>query len=312
MEDRIVVDLTPHPFNLQVYGQPDDGLKKNMDSFGLNRPIAIDEQNQILSGARRWAAAKALGWDRISVEVMPLDTEAAVHRFILIENHYRNVKTTWMRRQEADEYRRLLKAGEITTDELADLAREKKRAPSRPEDEKPEVIAVLAADLSPSTYQQVSFIADPDRAEASVDRAQQMDDISPTHATQIKQRIRKHRKNLQRDRVSASRAAHDVRSAMRHAREEHGQSSDEELRMRETDRAFDSMIRAGDKFAGALRMLQHDARVRHLTTKHAFRLATVIEEIRDATRVLLAKADKNFDEDDRRKLGEGMRQALKP
>ena len=60
---RRVSDLEVHPFNLEIYGEPDDGLRGSIGEFGMQHPIVIDRKNRILSGARRWTAAGTLGWE---------------------------------------------------------------------------------------------------------------------------------------------------------------------------------------------------------------------------------------------------------
>ena len=75
-----VSEMVVHPFNLKIYGEPDDGLKESLDGFGLQHAIKITPDRKIISGARRWAAARALGWVSVDTETPDLDfdDEAAV------------------------------------------------------------------------------------------------------------------------------------------------------------------------------------------------------------------------------------------
>ena len=71
-----VRELTPHPTNIQIYGEPDDGLKRNLKENGQQYPIEVDPDGRILSGARRWKAAMALGWDEVEVVVVRVEDDA--------------------------------------------------------------------------------------------------------------------------------------------------------------------------------------------------------------------------------------------
>jgi ParB family chromosome partitioning protein len=47
-----------------------DGLAASIEDIGLLHPITVDEQSQLLAGARRLAACKRLGWRDIPVNVV--------------------------------------------------------------------------------------------------------------------------------------------------------------------------------------------------------------------------------------------------
>jgi len=47
-----------------------DGLAASIEDIGLLHPITVDEQSQLLAGARRRAACKRLGWRDIPVNVV--------------------------------------------------------------------------------------------------------------------------------------------------------------------------------------------------------------------------------------------------
>ena len=289
MEEQSVLDLSPHPFNIQIYGKPDDGLKQSLREFGLSYPVEVDPQRRILSGARRWSAAKALGWKTIETRVIPVADEAEAQRHILLANHYRSIKTPFVRKQEADAYLRLLADEQVDKAELERMAKEQKRPPKTPADHAPGRLAARAAGLSPTVYGEVSFITDRDRAERQVDQALAKDKISKPAARKLKSTIRKTREDLRHDRVAATTAAHDVRQKLRTAEREHGYSY-EERRFREVNQKVELIVRIGDRFAAALRDLEHAADVKYLTPKHAFRMSATLEEINDATNALIRKA----------------------
>jgi ParB-like chromosome segregation protein Spo0J len=45
-------------------------LAESIEDIGLLHPITVDEENRLLSGARRLAACKLLGWKTIPVKVI--------------------------------------------------------------------------------------------------------------------------------------------------------------------------------------------------------------------------------------------------
>ena len=142
-----------------------------MEQFGLEYPIEIDMKGQILSGARRWRAAKKLGWKDIAVRVLKTKTDEEARKHILLANAYRSVKTVFTRQKETDAYRLLLARGEVTKEELASLARQHGKPPSTPVDLRPTRLAAAAAGISASTYQASAYVTDPRRGEAAIDSA---------------------------------------------------------------------------------------------------------------------------------------------
>lgn len=47
-----------------------DGLAKSIRAVGLLHPVTVDEQGNLLAGARRLAACQSLGWTDIDVRVV--------------------------------------------------------------------------------------------------------------------------------------------------------------------------------------------------------------------------------------------------
>lgn len=298
MEDRRVSDLSPHPFNIQVYGQPDDGLRDSLAEFGLSYPIEVDLRGRILSGARRWRAAKALGWKTIPTTRVVASSEAEAQKYILLANHYRSAKNEFTRKQEADAFRRLLDEKAVDPEQLVSLARDHNKAPKGREGHKPQNLAAAAAGLSPTVYRETSFIVEPERAEATVKRARDNQEISESQARSIRRKIRKHRTELKRGRGHATHAARKVRDQLRDAKEEHGFSLDER-RTREVDKKVKSVVRLGGKFADELRGIQHQADLPYMTAQHALLISSVFVEVQDAVRGFLHKTMNVVDTDGR-------------
>ena len=288
-EQRRIAELSPHPFNIEIYGKPDDLLRKNLEEFGLRYPLEIDAQNRILSGARRWQAAKAIGWRDIDVQVVSVPTSADIRRHILLANSYRAIKTQYQRAREAEALQELIRDGGMSREEVTELAVSKGRKKKPLRDTRPQSLAAEAAGISSTSYKEVTFITKPNRAEAQVKRARREGRISQADERRINRDIRKKRAGIKRGNLPASSAASHVRQQLRDAEEEQGYAL-EERRQREVDTQVDRIDQAGKKFTNSLHKLQHGATVKYLTSKHALRLAALLAEIEEAVSVLVHKA----------------------
>lgn len=60
-------------------------LKISMESVGLIHPVTVNANNELLAGARRLQAAKELGWDEITVQVV--DHDGLVQELISIDEN---------------------------------------------------------------------------------------------------------------------------------------------------------------------------------------------------------------------------------
>ena len=60
-------------------------LKKSVENVGLIHPVTINKDNELLAGARRFQAARELGWDEIPVHVV--DRDALVQELISIDEN---------------------------------------------------------------------------------------------------------------------------------------------------------------------------------------------------------------------------------
>jgi len=60
-------------------------LKKSVESIGLIHPVTVNQDNELIAGARRFQAAKELGWEEIPVQVV--DQNALVQELISIDEN---------------------------------------------------------------------------------------------------------------------------------------------------------------------------------------------------------------------------------
>ena len=102
--------LTLHPLQSKVYGDEpvDTKLAESIRMHGILSPLLIDSNNQILSGTRRWKAARELGLPHVPAirfEGSALDAEQA-----LIEANRQREKTAGQKARETAELFRIEKA----------------------------------------------------------------------------------------------------------------------------------------------------------------------------------------------------------
>jgi len=96
-------ELRPHPLNKEIYGDEtaDPDLVESIHNKGILETLVIRDDNVILSGHRRWVAAKALNLDKIPCRVLtfsdPLDEKEA-----LIEFNRQREKTFSQKMKESD------------------------------------------------------------------------------------------------------------------------------------------------------------------------------------------------------------------
>ena len=60
-------------------------LKKSLESVGLIHPVTINQDDELLAGARRFQAVRELGWDEIPVHVV--DRDVLVQELISIDEN---------------------------------------------------------------------------------------------------------------------------------------------------------------------------------------------------------------------------------
>lgn len=80
-------DLKPHPLNKEIYGEEnaDPDLIESIRTKGILETLVIRDDNVILSGHRRWLAAKALNLEKVPCRILsfsdPLDEEESLIEF---------------------------------------------------------------------------------------------------------------------------------------------------------------------------------------------------------------------------------------
>lgn len=79
--------LRPHPKNVEIYGDgADDALLESIKASKWIKAVVITHDRRIISGHRRWDAAKRLGWERVPIEVFGSDDELEILDRLLREN----------------------------------------------------------------------------------------------------------------------------------------------------------------------------------------------------------------------------------
>lgn len=90
--DALVSDLQPHPLNAAIYGAEDvSGLVDQIANSNWIKPLVVNADNKrIISGHRRWLAARELGLSRVPVEYRVFANETDELEALLLENASRD------------------------------------------------------------------------------------------------------------------------------------------------------------------------------------------------------------------------------
>lgn len=102
------LNLYPHELNSAVYGT-DDLPAEFLDSiqqFGIITPLTVLEDNTIISGHRRWLAAKQLGLQEIPVLIVRIEDDLDIAQAIIEANRQRE-KTFSVKMREAEVLRKI-------------------------------------------------------------------------------------------------------------------------------------------------------------------------------------------------------------
>jgi len=101
--NRKTNDLKPHPINIDIYGSEnvDRDLVESIRSKGILEPIVIKDNGIILSGHRRWLAAKELVLEEVPCRVIAFDSDLD-EKEALIEFNRQRIKTFEQKMKEAD------------------------------------------------------------------------------------------------------------------------------------------------------------------------------------------------------------------
>ena len=164
-------------------------LKKSMESVGLIHPVTINEDDELLAGARRFEAAKELGWLEIPVHVV--DQEELVQELISIdENLVRAPLTTLELEQSLNRGREIYeelypKANkvDISTEELS--KEEKAEQKVREEEDEDSFAAVTAEKTGLSKSIIKGAIKRDALASAAVKRARGDGELNATQTNEI-------------------------------------------------------------------------------------------------------------------------------
>lgn len=83
--------IFPHPENVKIYGDetPDEGLIESIKENGILEMLIITEDGKIISGHRRWLAAKECGLEKIPCIIRRYDTPLAEKHEIVEHNRQR-------------------------------------------------------------------------------------------------------------------------------------------------------------------------------------------------------------------------------
>jgi ParB-like chromosome segregation protein Spo0J len=91
-------ELKPHPKNTEIYGDTEtveelpETFVKSVREKGVLEPLVITDGKQIISGHRRWLAAKHVGLDRVPVRKTTFDDDLT-EREALVEFNRQREKT---------------------------------------------------------------------------------------------------------------------------------------------------------------------------------------------------------------------------
>jgi site-specific DNA-methyltransferase (adenine-specific) len=112
-----VSKLKHHPKNKEIYNL--SSIEELMDSiteFGLLQPLVVNQNNQIISGNRRFESIKRLGWKNVEVEQRMVNIEE--EELLLIHYNKQRVKTY---KELLNEYFTLKKYYEVGQGKRTDL-----------------------------------------------------------------------------------------------------------------------------------------------------------------------------------------------
>lgn len=100
---RRIDELTPHPKNFEIYGQESvtDDLLASVKSKGVMVPLTITSENVIISGHRRYEAAKMAGLEIVPVGIATFESELDELEAIIEFNRQRE-KTFVQKMKEAE------------------------------------------------------------------------------------------------------------------------------------------------------------------------------------------------------------------
>lgn len=272
---RPLAELSIHPFNLEIYGEPDGGLRDSLSQFGQQHPIVVDERGRILSGARRWKAAALLGWSDIETVTLRPPDDAWSRKYVLVANAYRAAKSDYVRKLEADAYLRLLKAGETTKDALRFMAEERGNVTDGYSLKAPTALASAVAGISRMTYSRFRYVLD-GGAQLAIQRAERGGEIDAAQARALEELAQEQARRLKQGNVGAQTADRRIRRALSDAKHTRSMSEHDQERERAL-RAFEGTMKRAESFLKAIHDLEPE--VSHLGEAQARALAGTLSEL---------------------------------
>lgn len=99
-----IEQLKYHPFSKNIYGDEElpEGFIESIDNHGILVPLVVKKDGTIISGHRRWRAAKALKIRTVPVKIVDYDNELE-EREAIIEFNKQREKTFSQKMAEAEE-----------------------------------------------------------------------------------------------------------------------------------------------------------------------------------------------------------------
>lgn len=157
---KSVVEITSHPLNEKIYSLSNvEDLVRSIREMGLLQPIVINQNDQIISGHRRFAAVKELGWSHVECELIQT-TGVDEETELLVHHNKQRTKTLKEQLNEGDFLRPLISVGQgRRTDRLTPKQNTSRKRNLTTRDK-----VALAIGMSPSQYAKAIAIRkeDPD------------------------------------------------------------------------------------------------------------------------------------------------------
>jgi len=106
-------DLKPHPLNEKIYSsaEPDEELLASVERHGLLEPLVTTKTGMIISGHRRWSAAKILQLPTVKVRIVEEEQIERLEELLIEFNTYR-VKTASEMVREIEHLNKLWRIGQ--------------------------------------------------------------------------------------------------------------------------------------------------------------------------------------------------------
>ncbi|MEM7308756.1 MAG: ParB N-terminal domain-containing protein [Planctomycetota bacterium] len=185
---RLLADLKLDNDYLRT-GTDVSALKKSIESVGLIHPVTINQDNELLAGARRVQAARELGWVEIPVHVV--EREALVQELISIDENLVRAPLSTLELEQClnrgrELYEQLHPAAnkvDISTDDLS--KEEKLERKAREEEDEDSFAAVTAGKTGLSKSAIRGAIKRDALASPAVKRARGAGELNATQTNEI-------------------------------------------------------------------------------------------------------------------------------